>query len=59
MGSFFTKSTPRKILEDEVTLIDKAQSSDPNKWEFYWMRTFRITFKQMREDVETYLKMCV
>ena len=54
MRSFFTKSTPRKILEDEITLIDKAQSSDPSKWEFYWMRTFRITFKQMREDVETY-----
>ena len=42
--SRFTKLSPRKILEDEVRLIDKTQASDPSKREFYWMRTFRTFY---------------
>ena len=33
------------FLKDvEVSLIDKTQSSDPTKREFYWMRTLKTLY---------------
>ena len=39
LQSHFLQRDHQGFLKDEVRLIDKMQSSDPAKREFYWMRT--------------------
>ena len=41
----FLQSDHQGFLKDvEVRLIDKTQTSDPTKREFYWMRTLRTLY---------------
>ena len=45
LQSHILQQDHKGFLKDvEVQLIDKTQASDPNKREFYWMRTFRTLY---------------
>ena len=45
LQSHFLQSDHQVFLKDgEVWLIDKTQTSDPAKKEFYWMRTLRTLY---------------
>ena len=45
LQSHFLQRDHQGFLKDvEVRLIDKTQTSDPTKREFYWMRTLRTLY---------------
>ena len=44
LQSHFLQRDHQGFLKDEAQLIDKMQSSDPAKREFYWMRTIRTLY---------------
>ena len=44
LQSHFLKSDHQGLLKGKVRLIDKTQASDPNKREFYWMRTLKTLY---------------
>ena len=45
LQNHFLQDDHHRFLEDvEVTLIDKTQTSDPTKKEYYWMRTLKTLF---------------